>query len=299
MPCPYCHNTSYSPSFLPSTRFNNKTFTYLKCGACGVIYIDPLPDAADYAKMYPPDYQGGVNAKILEDKYIKLPGLRFTYGFQFDLLRKHGEKKLKLLDYGCGHANFVLNARHDGFACDGTEYNEEHVGILKKEIPSGNFYTITEFLDNKDLKYDVIRLSNVLEHLDDPNQILHQLIDKLNPGGMLLIEGPIETNFNPAFLVRKMYFSSMNKIKKGYVADHVPTHITFTNAQNQLSFLNKFGLQVLEYKLGESTWPFPERFNSYPGIGNKLKYLVGRLSIALSKLTKSWGNTFIYLGRKS
>jgi 2-polyprenyl-3-methyl-5-hydroxy-6-metoxy-1,4-benzoquinol methylase len=298
MACPYCNDTHNSSSFLPSTQFNNKLFHYLKCASCGVVYINPLPDADDYQKMYPPDYQSGVDKTILKDPYKKLPGLRFSYGFQFDLIKKQAVKNAVILDYGCGNANFLINARHHDFLCDGAEFNEAHVEILKKEFPQAGFCTISEILKDPEYKFDVIRLSNVLEHLDDPNKIIGTLIERLNNKGLLLVEGPVECNSNFAFFTRKIYFKWMNFIRKGYVADHAPTHITFTTAKNQLQFFNKFGLDCIEYKISEAEWPYPESFSEAPGIGGKIKVCIAKVSILLSSMFRNSGNTFIYAGRK-
>jgi 2-polyprenyl-3-methyl-5-hydroxy-6-metoxy-1,4-benzoquinol methylase len=299
MACPYCIDVHYSPSYLPSTKFNNKLFHYLKCSNCDVVYISPFPDANDYIKMYPPGYQSGVDKTILKNKYKKLPGLRFSYGVQFDLILKHAIKNPKILDYGCGNANFLINACNNNFQCDGVEFSEEHVEILKSEIPSSKFYIITNFIKNSDDKYDVIRLSNVLEHMDNPNEIIQSLIMKLNKNGMLLIEGPIECNFSLAFLSRKLYFKFMNLIRKGYVANHVPTHITFTNAKNQLSFFQKFGLTTLEYKIIEAEWPYPEKFSDVKSLGAFSKWVIAKKSKLISHFVKNWGNTFIYVGKNN
>jgi 2-polyprenyl-3-methyl-5-hydroxy-6-metoxy-1,4-benzoquinol methylase len=298
MNCPYCKKEGSTPSYLPSTRFNSKVFDYFTCNSCKVIYINPLPDEDDYRKMYPPSYQSGVNKIILKNQYKKLPGLRFSYGLQFDLIKTHFKKKPSILDYGCGNANFLLNALHSGFTCDGAEFSEEHVQLLKKEIPSSNFYTIKDFLENKSLSYDIIRLSNVLEHMDTPNEVITSLVEKLNTNGLLLVEGPIECNFNAAFLSRKFYFTLMHKLKKGYIADHTPTHITFTNRVNQLNFFEKHNLQTVCYKITESAWPYPESFISAKGFGGKTKAIIGKFSVFLSSFTGKWGNTFLYIGAK-
>jgi 2-polyprenyl-3-methyl-5-hydroxy-6-metoxy-1,4-benzoquinol methylase len=299
MACPYCGDLHFSSSYLPSTAFNGKLFYYHKCANCKIIYIDPLPDENDYLKMYPPEYQGGVDKTILKNPYKKLSGLRFSYGYQFELLKEHAIKNPRILDYGCGNAHFICNALKAGFECDGVEYNTKQVEILRRQIPGRVFYTISDFLENSKDKYDVIRLSNVLEHMDDPNKIIKILVSKLTEKGVLLIEGPIECNFSFALLTRKIYFFCMNKIRKGYIANHTPTHITFTNSINQLSFLNKFGLTKLEYKIIEAEWPYPESFQLSKGFGEKTKALIAKLSMALSSFVPTWGNTFLYIGKNN
>jgi 2-polyprenyl-3-methyl-5-hydroxy-6-metoxy-1,4-benzoquinol methylase len=283
---------------LPATHFNGKDFSYYRCADCAVHYLSPLPTADDYLKMYPPEYQSGVSKTILPDLYKKLIGLRFSYGYQFDLLRKHAVHNPVIMDYGCGSANFLVNAVHEGFRCDGAEFNPAHVEILKKEITDSNFFTIGDFLNSPPGAYSVIRLSNVLEHMDNPNEVIAALVEKLPSGGLLLVEGPIETNFNLAFLSRKMYFKLQHLLKHGYRANHTPTHITFTNYKNQKQFFEKFGLTTRVYTVSEAAWPYPPSRELAQGIGGKVKFCIAIFSIFISRLFPRWGNTFIYAGRK-
>lgn len=293
--CPFCSSSESKPSYLPDTFFNNKNFTYIQCKNCNLIYLNPFPTLEDYIVMYPPTYQSGINTEIIENE--KLAGLRFPYSKHFELIDKFSPGK-KILDYGCGSANFVLNALKKGYECDGVEYNPAHVNILKKEIPAGNFYLIDGFLKSTTLKYDVIRLSNVLEHLENPNEIIQILISKLNPKGILLVEGPIETNFNLAFLFRRTYFQLYKFINKNRKASHPPTHIFFSNAVNQQEFFKQNNLHKLHFEVTECEWPFPENFNEVKSVGAFFKWIIAKKSKLLSRFNKNWGNTFIYIGKK-
>jgi len=299
MHCPFCSSKEYTDSYLPSTFFNDKVFHYIKCTNCGLIYIDPLPQKDDFLLMYPPSYQNGINESILSNPYQKLNGLRFSYGKQFDLIKKHTSKK-RILDFGCGNANFLLNANHQHFECDGVEFNPTHVEILKKEIKNRNFYTVEYFFTKDTSTYDVIRLSNVLEHLENPKEVISKLITKLNDDGILLIEGPIETNFSFALLFRKFYFKARKFIQRNWAAEHPPTHLLFSNAKNQKDFLKNFPLQELHFEVIESEWPFPENISDLKSIGSMFKYSIAKISVAFSKISfGKWGNTFIYIGRKT
>jgi 2-polyprenyl-3-methyl-5-hydroxy-6-metoxy-1,4-benzoquinol methylase len=290
MACPFCSHTAFTASFLPDTRFNQKTFRYVRCTKCALIYLDPFPAADDYAAMYPPTYQNGINPLVVADN-VKLPGLRFGYGKHYELINRFAPGR-HIVDYGCGQANFVINALAKGYRCEGTEYNPAHIDVLRREIKNASFYQIDEFLRSP-AQYDVIRLSNVLEHLDKPGEIIDTLKRKLSPGGILLVEGPIETNFSPAFLVRKLYF----KLARGKAASHPPTHIFFANAKNQREFFVRHGLKELYFEVAENEWPFPENLSEARGAGGLFKFLIAKTSKAVHKLFRSWGNTFIYAGR--
>ncbi len=296
MPCLFCQSEDIRNSFLPSTVFNAKRFDYKRCQNCNLHFISPLPNEEDLLKMYPPSYQAGVDFTILDNPYKKLIGLRYSYGKQFDLLRKH-QIKGKILDFGCGNANFLINCNHHGLNCDGLEFNPLHVKVLKEEIPERSFYTFDEFMVS-DIKYDVIRLSNVLEHFTDPKETIKQLKTHLNPGGYFLLEGPIEMNFNFALKTREAYFKLKTLIKGDYAVTHTPTHIIFTNRKNQLQFFEDFGLNTQHFEISEAEWPFPNSISNAKGFVSKINFFIARMSMFISSFNSKWGNTFLYLGQK-
>lgn len=296
MSCPFCNHTVYSGSYLPDTFFNNKIFKYITCRSCKVIYLSPFPNDDDFLKIYPPSYQSGVHKEILKDPYQKLEGLRFSYGYHFNLIKKYAQGN-SILDYGCGAGNFLLNAKNSGYDCDGVEFNPIHVEILKKEIPTSNFFVTEEFLTGETPTYDIIRLSNVLEHLTNPVHIINTLKKKLKPNGIFLIEGPIETNPNLAFFLRYIYLGIRKRIQNLYLTSHPPTHIFFSNVKNQRKFFKTLDLKELYFKTSESEWPFPNKENAKTFI-DKVKFLIACISIFISKLMRDWGNTFIYIGQK-
>lgn len=295
MKCLFCDSKNISNSYLPSTYFNKKQFDYKQCNTCDLLFINPIPTSEDLEKMYPPSYQDGVIEDIQKDPYKKLIGLRFSYGYQFDLLRKLNFKG-RMLDYGCGSANFLINSNYNNFPCDGAEYNPDHVAILAKEIKDSNFYTIDTLLSS-DQKFDLIRLSNVFEHFTNPKETMEQLKRKLNQGGYFLIEGPIEYNFNFALQFRKIYFTLRKIVKPQYLANHTPTHIIFSNLKNQLNFFDDLGLIKVHHEVSEAEWPFPQSFSKAKGLISKLNVVIAKTSMLFSKLNRKWGNTFIYIGK--
>jgi hypothetical protein len=126
---------------------------------------------------------------------------------------------------------------------------------------------------------------------------MDQLKTKLNSGGSFLIEGPIEMNFNLAKQFRKIYFNLRKKYNKGYTAYHTPTHIVFTNRENQMSFFEGMKLVKQHFNISEAEWPFPNSFAAASGAIGNLNYVVARISMVISGLNKNFGNTFIYLGK--
>lgn len=297
MACQLCNEVKYNISYLPSTRFNDKIFEYRGCASCKLIYLYPLPTPDDYLKMYPPQYQNGIDDRLQINPEKKLPGLRFSYQVHWDLINRY-KPNGRILDYGCGSANFIVNSLSKGYICDGAEYNPTHVEILNSNNSNAKFYQIEDILTQKiEARYDVIRLSNVFEHLDKPIEVIDSLKKLLNEDGIFLIEGPLENNPNLAWWIRKFYFKIKKKVAKNKLETHAPTHIIFTNATNQKTFFEKAGLIELYFEVTESEWPFPSK-EFVKTKGDRIKNYIARLSMVTSNLFKNKGNTFIYVGRK-
>lgn len=286
MSCPYCQNTSFKDSYLEDTSFNNKTFSYPQCEQCKVIYISPFPDQSDYQAMYPVEYQGEIFGEATQ-KYFSL----------FEQLKKYHPEIKTVLDYGCGNAELICDAKAFGFVPTGVEYSPYFVAEVQKKNSEIDFFTIDDFRHKNNDQYDVIVMNNVLEHLTNPNEILQQLKDKLNENGLLICLGPIENNFTLALLFRKMIFGIRKKLlnKK---ASHIPYHISFTNVKNQKMIFAKNSFKELHFSTEEVAWPFPEKIN-FKSPKSVLFGTIAKISMGMSKLfSKTAGNTFVYIGTK-
>jgi hypothetical protein len=58
--CLFCEHTQTRSTPFEDTVFNNKTFEYVQCTKCDLIFVNPLPDTDDLIKMYPVEYQGNL-----------------------------------------------------------------------------------------------------------------------------------------------------------------------------------------------------------------------------------------------
>ncbi len=284
MPCLFCNSPESKKSVYEDTLFNGKIFAYIQCKSCNLVYLNPLPTQEDYVAMYPVSYQSEIQVQA-----------NGAYKHLLEQINALSKGK-KLLDYGCGNGRFVVEALAAGFQTTGTEFSPQLIQLLQEKIPAAQFHTIEDFKQQTE-KYDIIFLSNVLEHLSNPQEIMQMLYEKLEAEGLMVLEGPIEHNFSLAANFRKTIFAIRKLIFKKQ-AQHVPYHIFYANAKNQKAFLEYLGLQTLSYQIEEQPWPFPASWQQAHGIKNKLLYLIASISISFSKWSSHWGNTFVYIGRK-
>jgi len=114
---------------------------------------------------------------------------------QYNLWYKYREiKKLKtkdktILDYGCGVGDFLKKMRLEKWEAQGYEPNVNAKEILKKK----GIITINGIDSVEKNSVDVITLWHVLEHIENPLEIIKELKDKLKENGFLIIAVP---NFN-------------------------------------------------------------------------------------------------------
>jgi 2-polyprenyl-3-methyl-5-hydroxy-6-metoxy-1,4-benzoquinol methylase len=296
MRCLFCNSIDTKIVLLPLNEFNGKSFKYYRCKKCRLLFIDPIPDKDDLEKMYPTSYQG----KIIPEKTdlnIKMPGLRFTYAKQIEIIKSYLPKEGIGCDFGCGSGHFIYNAYLNNLKLNGVEFSVELIQGLSSAYPFTTFYTIDDFYSSSQT-YDFIRLSNVLEHFTKPQEEFSCLLRKLKSGGFVLIEGPLEQNRSLVNWIKWTYLKIRKWINKEFVTNHAPTHIFFSNYNNQKLFLESMGLTTTHYLISENAWPFPESIKQVDSLGKFIKYIIGRISIALSKIVPNYGNTFLYVGRK-
>lgn len=282
--CLFCEYTQTRSTPFEDTVFNNKTFEYVQCTKCDLIFVNPLPDTDDLIKMYPVEYQGNLA--------IAASG---AYNSLFSQIQSKG-KYSSILDYGCGGGRFVVEALDKGYSVTGAEYNPDLVANLSKTFTKASFLTIDDFYKS-DAKYDIIFLSNVLEHLTNPKEIMLKLRERVSENGLFVLEGPVENNFNLTLLTRKIIFF-IRKNFFGKKASHTPTHILYANRKNQEQFLKDIGLTTLYYEIKESNWPYPMRYEDCHSLMQKLMYGIATFSVAMSKIFPFWGNNFVYIGKK-
>lgn len=154
----------------------------------------PTPDElqAYYAERYYQTAQGGFELSYSEDE------LRY-----FDVLierKAHTIAGLRggapgtMLDVGCGEG-FALAwfARH-GWTVEGLDHSRAGLAAMNPDMVGhaefGDVFALVEERIRQGRAYDLVWMTNVLEHVIDPPALLRQLGSLVAPGGVLVITVP-------------------------------------------------------------------------------------------------------------
>lgn len=163
------------------------------CKGCGVLRNDPIPSEAElerfYRRDYRQDYKGTAEPR-LRQVWRNLDRLN---GHFMDFRDVYCEGRLaggRWLDMGAGSGEFLYLAQHLGAEATGIEPNEAYAAYCRDRLALPVQTGRMEEFDFGAGRFDLIRLSHVLEHLRDPVAALERLAGWLAPDGVIYIEVP-------------------------------------------------------------------------------------------------------------
>jgi SAM-dependent methyltransferase len=193
--CPACGSSDKKPWLrkeIAGVKFNLD-----KCCACGTGYVNPQPSAESLKSFYACRGHGSkslisfdkVMASEVEFPNSTIDAQRMVT-YAKGLLGPGKEGKAKALDIGSGYGFFSKAALEQGFQVIAVNPASAENRIFKQ---LNGFEPIPLFFEEVDFdteKFDLVILSQVLEHLLDPFQVLVKVRKLINPEGVIAIAVP-------------------------------------------------------------------------------------------------------------
>lgn len=125
-------------------------------------------------------------------------------------------KKIKVLDAGCGDGRFVYEIKNDFPNVEGIDYSENALGFARAFNPKIKFYRKDLLNIDSKKKYDVITLVDTLEHF--PQNKIKLLLNNINnllvPNGKLIITVPSVNQKLSSKHYQHFTLKKLNKILK-------------------------------------------------------------------------------------
>lgn len=211
-----------------------------ECEYCRMLAMDPLPSDAQlniYYAAYPTDENVDFELKLKQGS--RRPWLRKV----FHLLTGDVDprdfvdvvKGERILDYGCGHAGYLNDFHHRGFAISGAEIANYVVQACKQH--GYDVHQVDDFshIPFPDSEFDIVYLMQVFEHLREPHVFMQELARILKCGGVLYLAVP-----NAGSFWRKVFGKNW---VSGWFA---PFHLFHYNRKNLSNLAGQHGFKLVE-----------------------------------------------------
>ena len=171
-------------------------FDIIECQPCGFKHILPVPSFEELQEIYRETYYSQEKPLYLERHRVDLDWWNVTYSERYDTFEEFtGPDQRRLLDVGSGPGFFLLHGHQRGWQTLGVEPSRqavEHSRKLGVEVVE-NFLTAQTAQELG--KFDVVHMSEVLEHISHPKKMLQLAKGILTPQGLLCVVVP--NDYNP------------------------------------------------------------------------------------------------------
>jgi SAM-dependent methyltransferase len=253
IPCDICGNPNYRVLYVTKDRYFpiKGTFQLVRCQNCGLLYLNPQPEAEELRVHYPTEcyyaYRSGKNAtsivnsdklnlfRVIRAALIRplskiLPSLRSEIEKEMAYLGPiHSGKRV--LDVGCGSGDSLSFYRERGASTFGVEINAQACEEGKKkghemfcgELPEAGFEG--EF-------FNIVLFHQSLEHVFSPRLTLLEVRRILKRGGRVWISVPNHSGLQARLFERWFY------------AIESPRHLFGFTPTTMVLLLTQTGFQV-------------------------------------------------------
>jgi len=221
------------------TRFGiNTPYIISKCESCNLEQTTPLPNQDELNALYENYYNFGGERNT---RYTQLRAI-FINSFMYRIwLAIDGDISFqtmggsgKLLDVGCNEGRGLEFFQSHGFSAEGLELNNKAAEVARNKGFKVYGSTLERFFSEN--KYDVVVLSNVLEHSLNPGEMLQHIHRILNTNGQIWISCP-----NSQSWLRFAF-------GRYWINWHVPFHIVHFSSNTLKEVLTKSQFEIVEMR---------------------------------------------------
>jgi 2-polyprenyl-3-methyl-5-hydroxy-6-metoxy-1,4-benzoquinol methylase len=241
-------------------------WTLYRCAGCRSAWLDPRPNEATIGRAYENYFthvaEGSVSTRpksglvrllhswLNDYKNVRygsarspasyggrwlvplVPSLRAKADAQCRHLGRVPAKGGRLLDVGFGNGAFLKLAGEMGWNAEGIGFDPKAVEVARSQGLNVRCVSVAELLERNE-EYDVITVSHVIEHVQEPGVLLKNLYRLLKPGGFLWLETP------------NLESAGADRFGPDWMALDPPRHLVLFNPRSLRMCLQNAGFQEI------------------------------------------------------
>lgn len=235
--CPLCQG---SATVLRLERESHAGFWSLaRCGRCTLHFTTPSPSFEQIVQFYSGDYhQDLMDDAVTEHRFGR------KFGRYADWIAGHIPAG-KCLDIGCSTGLFPRILCDRGYEAEGIEINESCAAWGRREYGVVIHNTPIEECGFEEGTFDVISMTDVAEHMQDPLFFLSEVRRYLRPNGLALVTFPDIQS------IESRYWYILSKLLRRswlWRNCHVPMHIWEFTYRSALLCFEKAGFVIEDFR---------------------------------------------------
>jgi SAM-dependent methyltransferase len=221
-------------------------YNIIECKKCQFKHAVPIPTEKELLNFYTNEFYSIEKPLFIERMTEDLDWWNLCYDDRYNFIEQQlPNDRRSILDIGSGPGFFLKRGQERGWDTLGVEpshqAHEYSTKVLDLNVENGFF--------NSDMcgrlkDFDVIHMSEVLEHIPNPEDLLELVYNQLSSGGLLCIAVP--NDYSPLQTAASRTLGH----KSWWIGP--PQHINYFNFTSLEKLLTNFGFTVL---LKESTFP--------------------------------------------
>jgi 2-polyprenyl-3-methyl-5-hydroxy-6-metoxy-1,4-benzoquinol methylase len=216
-------------------------FRICVCGSCGTGFLNPRPTLEQLRRVYQFSGHGLKQAVSLEqvlrmEKEYPNSTVDAKRLVGVAVHRMGGVRNGRALDVGCGYGFYSAAAIQAGFTVTAVNPGRWENDVFEQ---LNGFRPVEKYIQEitTEAQYDLIIMSQVLEHIPDLEEVLPRIRQWLAPQGMLALAVP---NFD--WVLVKL----LRERERGCL--WVPEHVNYFTRQGVSRLLERFGFSILDYR---------------------------------------------------
>jgi len=218
-PCAACGAVRFRP------RFEKQGYRFVRCEACTLMRLDPLPEQAALTAFYDQSYRSGAYATFASADAVRMATAAARLALVQPLVPPG-----PWLDVGCSTGSSLRAAAAQGIDAEGIELSTTAVEVAHAAGLRVERVSAEDFRPHR--SYACVTAFDLVEHLLEPGALLARLRGWLLPGGCLAVSVPDTKSIAARLMGRHWYFYAP------------PVHVQYFDRTSLAALLARHGFGV-------------------------------------------------------